>query len=79
MRAAAFTLRGLVAELAEQGIKTDSRAVWVFAHEQKLSFKKTVRAAEQVRPDVGRASGRAGRPIKPASTAPACCSSTRLG
>jgi transposase len=40
MRAAAFTLRGLVAELAEQGIKTDSRAVWVFAHEQKLSFKK---------------------------------------
>jgi putative transposase len=40
MREAAFTLRGLVAELAEQGIKTDSRAVWVFAHEQKLSFKK---------------------------------------
>ena len=40
MREAAFTLRGLVAELAEQGIKTDSRAVWVFAHEQNLSFKK---------------------------------------
>lgn len=40
MHEAAFTLRGLVAELAEQGIKTDSRAVWVFAHEQKLSFKK---------------------------------------
>jgi transposase len=40
MREAAFTLRGLVAELAEQGIKTDSRAVWVFAREQKLSFKK---------------------------------------
>jgi transposase len=40
MRAAAFTLRGLVAELAEQGIKADSRQVWVFAHEEKLSFKK---------------------------------------
>jgi len=40
MREAAFTLRGLVAELAEQGIKTDTRAVWVFAHEQNLSFKK---------------------------------------
>ena len=40
MREAAFTLRGLVVELAEQGIKTDTRAVWVFAHEQNLSFKK---------------------------------------
>jgi transposase len=40
MGEAAFTLRGLVAELAEQGIKTDTRAVWVFAHEQNLSFKK---------------------------------------
>ena len=37
---AAFTLRGLVAELAQQGVKTDTRAVWVFVHEQKLSFKK---------------------------------------
>jgi transposase len=36
----AFTLRGLVGELAEQGVKTDSRAVWVFAHEHNLSFKK---------------------------------------
>ena len=40
MHEAAFTLRGLVAELAEQGIKADSRQVWVFAHEEKLSFKK---------------------------------------
>ena len=37
---AAFTLRGLVAELAEQGIKTDTRAVWVFVHDRNLSFKK---------------------------------------
>ena len=35
-----FTLRGLVAELAERGLKTDCRAVWVFVHEEGLSFKK---------------------------------------
>ena len=40
MQEAPFTLRGLVAELAGQGIKTDVHAVWVFAHEQGLSFKK---------------------------------------
>lgn len=40
MHDAAFTLRGLVQELAEQGIKADSRQVWVFAHQEKLSFKK---------------------------------------
>lgn len=37
---AAFTLRGLVAELAERGVKTDTRAVWVFVHDLNLSFKK---------------------------------------
>lgn len=36
----AFTLRGLAAELAEQGIKTHPRAVWVFVHAEGLSFKK---------------------------------------
>jgi putative transposase len=35
-----FTLRGLAAELAEQGIKTNARAVWVFVHAEGLSFKK---------------------------------------
>jgi len=40
MRQAAFTLRGLVAELAERGIKADSRQVWVVAHQERLSFKK---------------------------------------
>jgi putative transposase len=35
-----FTLRGLAAELAERGIKTDPRAVWVFLHAEGLSFKK---------------------------------------
>jgi transposase len=35
-----FTLRGLVAELAERGLKVDYRTVWSFVHDEKLSFKK---------------------------------------
>lgn len=35
-----FTLRGLVAELAERGLKVDYRVVWKFVHAEKLSFKK---------------------------------------
>jgi putative transposase len=35
-----FTLRGLVAELAERGLKVDYRSVWDFVHAEKLSFKK---------------------------------------
>jgi transposase len=39
-RAADFTLRGLVAELAQRGLKVDYRSVWEFVHAEKLSFKK---------------------------------------
>ena len=39
-RAGDFTLRGLVAELAERGLKVDYRSVWNFVHAEKLSFKK---------------------------------------
>lgn len=35
-----FTLKGLVAELAERGLKVDVRSVWAFVHAQKLTFKK---------------------------------------
>ncbi len=35
-----FTLRGLTAELAERGIKTQPRAVWIFVHDEGQSFKK---------------------------------------
>jgi transposase len=35
-----FTLRGLVAELADRGVKVDYRTMWNFAHAEKLSFKK---------------------------------------
>jgi len=49
-----FTLRGLTAELAERGIKTHPRAVWVFVHAEGLSFKKNLLPEEQIRPDVAR-------------------------
>lgn len=38
-----FTLRGLVAELGERGLKVDYRSVWRFVHDEKLSFKKNAR------------------------------------
>ena len=39
-RKADFTVRGLVAELAERGLKVDYRTMWEFVHAEKLSFKK---------------------------------------
>ena len=35
-----FTLRGLVGEFAERGLKVDYRSVWNFVHDEGLSFKK---------------------------------------
>ncbi len=35
-----FTIRGLVDELAERGLKVDYRSVWEFVHAEELSFKK---------------------------------------
>jgi len=40
MASGPFTLRGLVAELAERGLKVDYRTMWAFAHAEGLSFKK---------------------------------------
>jgi len=36
----AFTLRGLVRELAERGLCVDYRTVWAFVHRTGYSFKK---------------------------------------
>ena len=55
-----FTLRGLVAELAERGLKVDYRSVWEFVHAEKLSYqKKTLIAASRIAPTsrVGERSG----------------------
>lgn len=35
-----MTLRGLVAELAERGVKVSYRTVWNFVHREKVSHKK---------------------------------------
>src|SRR3954467_13431863 len=35
-----FTVRGLVPELAERGLKVDYRTMWEFVHAEKLSYKK---------------------------------------
>jgi transposase len=66
-----FTLRGLVAELAERGLKVDYRTVWSFVHAAKLSFKKNS-GGQRTRPSRRRApagavdappgSGRSGPP-----------------
>ena len=39
-RAHAFTLHGLVAELAARGLAVDYRSVWEFVHAEQLSYKK---------------------------------------
>ncbi len=53
-----FTLRGLVAELAERGVKVDYRSVWEFVHAEGLSFKKK-RAARRTTPAQDRQAARA--------------------
>jgi transposase len=47
-RTGAFTLRGLVAELAARGLKVDRHSVWDFVHAEGLSFKKN-RARQRAR------------------------------
>ena len=60
-----FTLRGLVAELAERGLKVDYRSVWEFVHAEKLSFKKK-RGGWRTRPSRRRtAAGAMDRVSKP--------------
>jgi putative transposase len=39
-RKADFTVRGLVIELAERGLKVDYRTMWEFVRAEKLSYKK---------------------------------------
>ena len=48
VREGGFTLRGLVAELAERGLKVDYRSVWNFVHAAKLSFKTSWKLSGQV-------------------------------
>ena len=62
--AAAFTLRGLVAELAGRGLRVDYRTVWTFIRREGLSFKKKPcwRASKTVPTSPASAGG--GRPAR---------------
>jgi transposase len=53
-----FTLRGLVAELADRGVKVDYVQVWRFVHAEGLSFKKK-RVARRATPARNRPTARA--------------------
>ncbi len=50
IRQKAFTLRGLVAELAESGLEVDYHSVWNFVHAEKLRFKKPCSPANRIAP-----------------------------
>lgn len=50
-----FTLRGLVTELADRGVKVDYVQVWRFAHAEGLSFKKKRAARRAVEAQGGAA------------------------
>jgi transposase len=49
-----ITLRAVTAELAERGIQVSCFAVWHFFAHEGISFKKSLHASEQDRPDVAR-------------------------
>jgi len=52
-----FTIRGLVAELAERGLKVDYRTMWDFLHAEKLSYKKNRHRQRAGSPRRGAATG----------------------
>jgi hypothetical protein len=78
VKAADFTLRGLVAELAERGLKVDCRSVWEFVHAEKLSFKKTSWLANAIVP-TSQGDEPSGSNIKAVSSLSVWCSPTRPG
>lgn len=60
-----FTLRGLVAELAERGLEVDYRSVWEFVHAEQLSFKKKPGRWRTRSPRRGTAAGTVDKISKP--------------
>ena len=49
-----LTLRGLQGELEARGIRVSCKAIWSFFRAERLTFKKSLHAAEQDRPDAAR-------------------------
>jgi transposase len=60
VRKGGFTLRGLVRELAERGLKVDCRSVWNFVHAEKLSFKRNRRGQRTRSAERGASTGAVG-------------------
>jgi len=63
-----FTLRGLVAELGERGLKVDYKTVWTFIHAHGLSFKKKAFWQANRTGPISLESGRVGKDFKARST-----------
>ena len=74
-----FTLRGLVAELAERGVKVDYVQVWRFAHAEGLSFKKKAFCPPNSSDPRSRGAGHSGRSIRAGLIRRASSSSTKPG
>jgi putative transposase len=55
-----FTLRGLVAELGEHGLKVDYRSVWEFVHAEALTYKKRRWSRASAAVPMSRAGARSG-------------------
>ena len=72
------TLRALVVELGERGVVTSYGSVWRIVHDAGISFKKTLFATEQDRPDVAKR-GHSGRSIRAGLIRPVWSSSMRPG
>src|SRR5262249_10939186 len=73
-----FTLRGLVAELAERGLKVDYRTVWNFVHAEKPASKKAWWLANATDP-TSRDGAHSGANIKTRSSLSVWSLSMRLG
>ena len=73
-----LTLRAIRAELADRGVVVSYDAVWRFYRREGQTFKKSLHAAEQDRPDVP-GSGRDGNAISIGSTRTVSSSWTRPG
>ena len=74
-----FTIRGLVVELAERGLKVDYRTMWNFVHAEKLSFKKKASSPASAIGLTLPADGGSGSSIRTVSRPSAWSSSTRPG
>src|SRR4029078_13606181 len=78
-RNADFTLRGLVAELAERGLNVDYHTVWDFVHAEKLSHKKRPLLPLSRIVPMSPVGGRNGPNTRIGLIPPAWCSLMRLG